>query len=174
MAAMSTDGGNTWSPSFTAAPIVAPIPGPLPNSRYRVFTDAVHTLSPGDLSSWSSPVRVKASPNQQFFPWLSSAPGGRVDLVFYDRACDPADTRNCLTLASTADSSQTWGITPLTRKGFDGDAFQACLAFVEPPDCGSFFLGDYIAVASTDSAAQVPWTGNGPHAMDVFSQRVTF
>jgi hypothetical protein len=68
---------------------------------------------------------------------------GRVDLVFYDRACDPADTRNCLTLASTADSGQTWGITPLTRKGFD-------------------------------SAAQVLWTGNGPHAMDVFSQRVTF
>jgi hypothetical protein len=72
------------------------------------------------------------------------------------------------------DSGQTWGITPLTRKGFDGDAFQACLAFVEPPDCGSFFLGDYIAVASTDSAAQVLWTGNGPHAMDVFSQRVAF
>jgi hypothetical protein len=201
MASMSTDGGNTWSPSVTAAPIVAPIPGQLPNSQYRVFTDAwsavdqasgklvvgytdrqsgaaniyaVHTLRAGDLSSWSAPVRVKASANQQFFPWLSSAPGGRVDLVFYDRSCDPADTRNCVTLASTSDSGQTWGITPLTRKGFDGDAFQACLAFVEPPDCGSFFLGDYIAVASTDSVAQVLWTGNGPRAMDVFSQRVSF
>jgi hypothetical protein len=201
MAAMSTDGGTTWSPSFTAAPIVAPIPGQLPNSRYRVFTDAwstvdqasgrlvvgytdqqsgaaniyaVHNLRPGDLSSWSAPVRVKASANQQFFPWLSSAPGGRVDLVFYDRACDPADTRNCVTLASTSDSGQTWGITPLTSRGFDGDRFQACLAFVEPPDCGSFFLGDYIAVASADSVAQVLWTGNGPHAMDVFSQRVSF
>ena len=201
MAAMSTDGGNTWSPSFTAAPIVAPTPGQLPNSQYRVFTDAwstvdqasgklvvgytdeksgaanvyaVHNLHPGDLSSWSAPVRVKASANQQFFPWLSSAPGGRVDLVFYDRACDSADTRNCVTLASTSDSGQTWGITPLTSRGFDGDQFQACLAFVEPPDCGSFFLGDYIAVASTDSAAQVLWTGNGPHAMDVFSQRVSF
>lgn len=46
--------------------------------------------------------------------------------------------------------------------------------FVEPPGCGSFFLGDYIAVASTDSVAQVLWTGNGPAAMDVFSQRVSF
>jgi hypothetical protein len=201
MAAKSTDGGNTWSPSFTAAAIVAPIPGKLPNSQYRVFTDAwsavdqasgklvigytdqksgaanvyaVHTPTPGDLSSWSAPVRVKASANQQFFPWLSSAPGGRVDLVFYDRTCDPADTRNCVTLASTSDSGQTWGITPLTQTGFDGDAFQACLAFVEPPDCGNFFLGDYIAVASTDSVAQVLWTGNGPNAMDVFSQRASF
>ena len=201
MAAMSTDGGNTWSRSFTAAPIVAPIPGQLPNSQYRVFTDAwsavdqasgklvvaytdqrsgaanvyaVHTLSAGDLSSWSAPARVKASANQQFFPWLSSAPGGRVDLVFYDRTCDPADTRNCVTLASTSDSGQSWGITPLTRTGFDGDAFHACLAFVDPPDCGRSFLGDYIAVASNDSVAQVLWTGNGPHAMDVFSQRVRF
>jgi hypothetical protein len=44
------------------------------------------------------------------FPWTTAD----------DRACDPADTRNCLTLASTSDSGQTWGITPLTRKGFDG------------------------------------------------------
>lgn len=201
MAAMSTDGGSTWSASFTAAPIVAPIPGQLPNSSYRVFTDAwsavdqasgelvigytdrksgaaniyaVHNLHAGDLSAWSAPVRVEASSNQQFFPWLASAPGGRVDLVFYDRACDPADTRNCVTLASTLDSGQSWGITALTSSGFDGDQFQACLAFVEPPDCGFFFLGDYIAVASTDSVAQVLWTGNGPKAMDVFSQRVSF
>ena len=201
MAAMSTDGGATWSPSFTAAPIVAPIPGQLPNSRYRVFTDAwstvdqasgqlvvgytdaksgaanvyaVHTMRARDLTAWSAPVQVKASPNQQFFPWLSSVPGGRVDLVFYDRSCDPADTGNCVTLASTLDAGQTWGITALTTNGFDGDAFQACLAFVEPPDCGSFFLGDYIAVASTDSKAQVLWTGNGPNAMDVFSQRASF
>jgi hypothetical protein len=201
MAARSTDGGSTWSQSFTAAPIVAPIPGRLPNSQYRVFTDAwstvdqasgklvigytdrksgaaniyaVHNLTPGDLSSWSTPVRVKASANQQFFPWLSSAPGGRVDLVFYDRTCDPADTRNCVTLASTSDSGQTWGITALTSSGFDGDQFQACLAFVEQPDCGFFFLGDYIAVASTDRVAQVLWTGDGPDAMDVFSQRASF
>jgi len=37
-----------------------------------------------------------------------------------------------------------------------------------------FFLGDYIAVASTKSKAQALWTGNGPQAMDVFSGRATF
>jgi len=201
VAAKSTDGGNTWGPSFTAAPIVSPIPGRLPNSQYRVFTDAwstvdqasgklvvgytdeksgaanvyaVHTTKAGDLSHWSEPVQVKASPNQQFFPWLSSAPGGRVDMVFYDRTCDAADTRNCVTLASTSDSGQTWGITPLTQVGFDGDVFQACVAFIDPPDCGVHFLGDYIAVASNDAEARVLWTGNGPDAMDVFSQRVAF
>jgi hypothetical protein len=62
----------------------------------------------------------------------------------------------------------------LLSQGFDGDKYQACLAFVDPPNCGVFFLGDYIAVASTNSKAQALWTGNGPHAMDVFSGRATF
>jgi hypothetical protein len=32
-----------------------------------------------------------------------------------------------------------------------------------------FFLGDYIAVESTNSKAQMLYTGNGPKAMDVLS-----
>jgi hypothetical protein len=55
---------------------------------------------------------VRPSRQEEFFPWLSSAPDGRVDLVFYDR--------------------------------------------------------------SRDTKAQAPWTGNGPHAEDVFSGRATF
>jgi len=33
---------------------------------------------------------VKSSSEEQLFPWMSSAPDGRVDIVFYDRSCDPA------------------------------------------------------------------------------------
>ncbi|HEX9234687.1 MAG TPA: sialidase family protein [Actinomycetota bacterium] len=200
MADMSTDGGNTWGPDAVAAPIPGAFSG-LPNSKYRVFTDvwstvdqvrgtvqiaftddstgaanvyAVHNLAAGDLSQWSTPIRVKPSSNEEFFPWLSSAPNGRVDLVFYDRTCDPADTKNCVTLSSSSDGGVTWTTTALTTVGFDGDHYQACLAFVDPPDCGSFFLGDYIAVASNNRKAQVLFTGNGPEAMDVFSVRATF
>jgi hypothetical protein len=203
MAAKSTDGGLTWTGDLVAASIVSPIGGRLPNSNYRVFTDvwpavdqatgklvvgftdqksgaaniyAVHTAQAGDLTTFTTPVRVKPSGQEQFFPWLSSAPNGRVDLVFYDRSCDPAnDTLNCVTLASTDDSGATWGITPMTTIGFDGDQFEACLAFVDPqPTCGNPFLGDYIAVASNDSTAQVLYTGNGASAMDVFSQHASF
>jgi hypothetical protein len=203
MVAKSGDGGRTWSRDRVAARIVAPIPGLLPNSDYRVFEDvwpavdqatgnlvvgftdeksgaaniyAVHTATAGDLTGFTAPVRVEPSGQEQFFPWLSSAPNGRVDLVFYDRSCDPAnDTFNCVTLASTDDSGATWGITPMTTSGFDGDKFQACLAFVDPqPTCGNPFLGDYIAVASNDSTAQILYTGNGASAMDVFSQHASF
>jgi len=37
--------------------------------------------------------------------------------------------------------------------------------FVQQPDCGTFFLGDYIAVSSTVSL----FTGNGPISADVFA-----
>src|SRR5712691_3433358 len=197
--AKSTDGGNTWSQSYVAAPIQHPTLS-LPNVQYRggtnvtstvdqrtgnvvvVFDDAstgtlneyaVHTLAPGDLGRWSAPVRVRPSGQTQFFPWLSSAPNGRVDLVYYDR-CDPNDVLNCVTLSSSTDDGASWSSVRLLDQGFDGDTFGACLAFVEPPDCGNFFLGDYIAVASTNAKAQALWTGNGPRALDVFSGRATF
>jgi hypothetical protein len=197
--AKSTDGGNTWSQSYVAAPIPHPTLS-LPNAQYRggtnvtstvdqrtgnvvvVFDDAstgtlneyaVHTLAPGDLGRWSGPVRVRPSGQTQFFPWLSSAPNGRVDLVYYDR-CDPSDVLNCVTLSSSTDDGASWSSVRLLDQGFDGDTFGACLAFVEPPDCGNFFLGDYIAVASTNAKAQALWTSNGPRALDVFSGRATF
>jgi hypothetical protein len=201
MIAASHDGGNTWSSTHTVAPIVSPVPGQLPNSQYRVFSDAWSTVDqrtgsvvvvyndaktgpsqlyavhnrPGSLSRWSTPKRLKPTSREQFFPWISSAPNGRVDVVYYDRACDPADAKNCVTLSSSTDSGATWSSVALLSKGFDGDRFQACLAFVDPqPDCGTFFLGDYIAVVSNDTKAQALWTGNGRHAMDAFSGRVTF
>jgi hypothetical protein len=191
----STDGGDTWGPTVEVAEVVAPIEGLLPNSDYRVFSDvtasvdqetgqlvmafndarsgasqvyATHQIHPGDLEHWSKPTRVTPSPNEQFFPWMSAAPDGRIDLVFYDRTCDPADTLNCVTLASSADSGASWDTTLLTPNGFDGDRFDACLAFVDPIDCTNPFLGDYIAVSSTDTSALVMFTGNGSRSQDVF------
>jgi len=35
---------------------------------------ATHNLTAGDITQWSAPVAVKASANEQFFPWMSSAP----------------------------------------------------------------------------------------------------
>ena len=198
----SSDGGATWGSDQVAAQVVSPVAGVLPNSNYRVFEDvhstvdpqsgrvvltytdqqggasniyATHNLSAGDISHWSAPAAVKTSGQEQFFPWMSAAPNGRVDLVFYDRSCDPAaDTLNCVTLASTTDDGASWGYTTLLPTGFDGDLHHACTAPDDPEACGRNFLGDYIAVASTNGKAQALWTGNGAHGMDVFSGRATF
>jgi hypothetical protein len=199
----STNGGATWGTDQVAARIVSPIPGLLPNSNYRVFEDvnsavdqqtgrvvltytdqksgasniyATHNLVAGDITQWSTPAAVKPSAKEQFFPWMSSAPNGRVDLIFYERSCDATDDKlDCVTLASTTDDGTTaWGTTSLLSSGFDGDLHHTCLAPDDPEACGRNFLGDYIAVASTNAKAQALWTGNGPHQMDVFSGRATF
>jgi hypothetical protein len=199
--ARSTDGGLTWSATQVVAPVVSPVPGGLPNSGYRVFSDvtssvdaatgqlvvafndqgsgasqvyAVHQLAAGDITEWSAPTRVSPSTREQFFPWMSAAPNGRVDLVFYDRTCDPNDTLNCVTLSSSFDAGGTWTSTSLLSTGFDGDMFGACLAFVQPTDCGTLFIGDYIAVSSTNSKAVSLFTGDGPVSQDVFSVSVKF
>ncbi len=198
----STDGGATWGTDQVAASVVSPIGGLLPNSNYRVFEDvqstvdqqsgrvvlsytdqksgasniyAIHNLAAGDITQWSTPVAVKPSGQEQFFPWMSSALNGRVDLVFYDRSCDPtSDKLNCVSLASTADDGISWGYTTLLRTPFDGDLHHTCLAPSDPEACGRNFLGDYIAVASANAKAQTLWTGNGTRGMDVFSGRATF
>jgi len=200
MIAKSTDGGNTWSASYVAAPIPNPTAS-IPNAQYRggsnvtsavdpvtgqvvvVFDDgstgtlneySVHTRSAGDITSFSAPLRIKATTSTQFFPWLTSAPNGRIDLAYYDRSCDPNDVLVCVTLSSTTNDGASWSNVAVTSTGFDGDTFGACLQLVDPPNCTNFFLGDYIALASTSKKAQVTWTGNGPRALDVFISKVSF
>jgi hypothetical protein len=201
MIAKSTDGGDTWSRSYVAAPIPSPAVS-LPNAQYQGGTDvtstvdqqsgnvvvafrdrssgalnvwATHTTAAGDLSSFVQATQVKSSGQTQFFPWLQSAPNGRIDLVYYDRSCDPNDVLNCVTLSSTTDAGATWTHTAVTTTGFDGDTFGVCLEDVSGVPCSStaYFLGDYIAVASNDDKAQVMWTGNGTNTLDAFTAAVS-
>ncbi len=148
MIAKSVDGGNTWSQSNIAALIPAPAAS-IPNALYRGGSDvtstvdprtgnvivvygdastgklnnyAVHTLTPGVLSSFSAPVRIKASGSTEFFPWLTAAPNGRIDLAYYDRTCDANDVLVCVTLSSSTDDGSTWSSTAITTTGFDRPA----------------------------------------------------
>jgi hypothetical protein len=198
--AKSSNGGNTWSQTHLAAPL----PGAydqIANADYRGFSDvsssvdqatgklvvtysdtasgaaniwSVHQTTAGDPSVWSVPIRVNPGPGWQFFPWMYPAPNGRIDLVYYDRTCDAADKLICVTLSSTSDSGETWSSLSLLDTPFDGDTFSTCLAFVQEPDCGRHFIGDYINVASTNSVARVLYTGNGPDALDIFSVSASF
>jgi hypothetical protein len=197
--AASHDNGVTFGATEIVARIVSPVPGLLPNSNYRVFSDVFsavslngivtvvwndqrnghsniyssHNLVSGDLASWADPVSVKPSEKEQFFPWIVSTPSGRLDLTFYDRTLDAADTLNFVDYAASFDNGSSWSTITATS-GFDGDKFQACLAFVQASNCGSFFLGDYIAVVSTNTSVHLLYTFDGPQAQDVFDTNINF
>jgi predicted neuraminidase len=182
------------------AGLINPVPGLLPNSNYRVFSDvwtsaapngivtavfndernghsniyAIHNLAASDLNDWSAPVAVKQSNKEEFFPWIEVAPNGRLDLVFYDRTNDPANTKNWVDYAASSDNGQSWSVTTASSTGQDLDMFQACVAFLQPSNCGDFFIGDYIALVSTNTAVHLVYTWNGPQAMDVFETNLSY
>lgn len=113
VAARSANGGNTWSETTISSKIVPydrfvifepPLPAVAVDSRqgraYVAYTDArggdpdVYVWASADGgSSFGTPVRVNdtrpADATSQYLPQLSVAPGGRVDVVYFDRRRDP-------------------------------------------------------------------------------------
>jgi hypothetical protein len=93
-------------------------------------------------------------------PWLSIAPNGRLDTIFYDynRSTGLMDA----VYGQVAHGGSTMTRTVL-QTGIDGDA--------QPPrgPDGTPFMGDYLGIDSTDNLVAVSWTGNGPQSQDVFS-----
>jgi hypothetical protein len=153
----------SWHPSLAR----------LPDSQYRVFTDAwsmvdqasgqlvsatpisravppiidaVRTMPAGDFRLGARPSESRRDRTSSL-PVVSSAPGGWTSSSITAGATRP-------TAATAWRLRRLWtlargGCQALTISGFDGDAFQARLALVEPLDCGDLFLGSYIALAST-------------------------
>ena len=182
--AKSTDGGASFGASYKAADLIDPV-GTLVNSDYRTgsfgapgidasgritiawndqrsgASNIWYTRAHGsDLTTWTAPTRLKPSAGEQFFPWVSSAPSGRVDIVYYDRTRDANDVLNYVTysrldpgsgLAVTATSDGSW--SPAFNGNRDGGQLTT--------SC-SPFIGDYIGVTSDDTHVYLGWTGNGP------------
>src|SRR5207248_5105637 len=115
--AKSTDGGATFGPNYVISTMVNPVLDDLVNSDYREASYPASSVDGqgrvtvawndrrsghsnmwysrawgSNLASWTAAAQLKPSNNEQFFPWLHSAPGGRVDIVYYDRSRDPNNT----------------------------------------------------------------------------------
>ena len=182
--AKSIDGGATFGVNYHVADFINPVNDDLANSDYRVFSqpsgsiDAAgritiawndrrsgpsniwYTRASGlDLAHWTDAAQLKPSAREQFFPWLHSAPGGRVDIVYYDRTLDSHNVLNYVTytrldptsgLGVTATNFDSW--SPALNGNRDGGQLTT--------SCGPF-IGDYIGVSSDDTHVYLGWTGNG-------------
>lgn len=188
----STDRGATWQESLVDDGIVptrrfiAFLP-PFPSLAvdrssgrvYAAFEDGRD--SPSDVLLWSlargardwtGPRRVNdtasADRTTQYLPKVAVAPGGRVDVAYYDRRADPRDRLNHVSIQSSTDAGRSF--TPhvrLTDRSFDsriGVGSERGL-----PDIGS-----RLGLVSRSDAAFAAWTDTRAGTVDSNKQDIAF
>src|SRR6266542_1908313 len=172
--AKSSDGGLTFSPPQLLAE-VAPLPDPLPNASWRsdnnlwVAVDRRTNqlyVNYADYNAGDADVRVMrvrdrrdrfevqgttrvnddGPGSDQFFPFVTVAPGGRVDVCFQDRRYAPGNALIFATCAFSGNGGATFTNLQFTTTPFDAS--------------NNDFIGDYNWQASTNSAVQSSFVNN--------------
>jgi hypothetical protein len=123
-----------------------------------------------DLTAWTAPVAVAPGNADQFDGELAVAPNGRIDLAFNDRRYS-ANQLVDVTYATSSDGGASWRQVRVSQAGFDPSQWGV-------PSGTSFrpFIGDYNGIASTNTFAELTWTGVAPPApynLDIFAATVT-
>ncbi len=174
--ARSTNGGRTWIqapipervvPTERFISFIPPFPAVAADRAsgrvYAAFQDGrlgdpdvrVWTWQPRG-ARWGASVRVNDTPardgTSQYRPALGIAPGGRVDVVYYDRRRDRADRLNAVSLQSSRDGGRSFGPS-LTLSDRSFDSRVGFGAERDLPD-----LGSRIAVLSRRAGALGVWT----------------
>lgn len=107
-------------------------------------------------ATWSDAVTVHgASADGQWMPRVSVDAGGRVWVVYYTRAYDPAHHLIDAEVAWSDDGGESWSNQRLTTQSFDGN--------LGIHQNGFPFIGDYIGIASVgkDTYVGFPTTVTG-------------
>ncbi len=168
----SSDGGGTFGPTSVVTDrivipqrifvdIGAPRPGlardPGSGRLYAAWEsgqgsarDVFLAWSEDDGTTWSEEGRVAALPGTQSLPTVGVAPGGRVDVAFYDRSRDRTDRNTEVVVASSWDQGRSFDLGTVSLRRFDAGigfgAFQ-----------GLPLLGTNLAVVSQPGRAAVFW-----------------
>jgi hypothetical protein len=172
--AKSTDGGLTFSKQQLLAEIT-PLPDPLPNAPWRsdnnlwvaVDRDSNQIyVNYSDYNAGDADVRVMrvndagsrftvdgitrvnddGPGSDQFFPFVTVAPGGRVDVCFQDRRYAPGNALIFTTCASSGDAGRTFRNQQVTTQPFDAS--------------NNTFIGDYNWQASTRTSVMSIFAGD--------------
>ena len=172
--ARSGDGGATWSEVTVDDAIVPPsrivvLFPPTPSLAvdrqsgrvYLSMADAragdpdVWVWTAADGAAFGPPVRVNDTPagdnTSQYLPALAVSPGGRLDVVYYDRRRDPQDAQNDVSFQSSTDGGRSFHrALRLTDRAFDsGIGFGAERGLPE--------LGSRLALVSSRNRSLAIW-----------------
>jgi len=136
--------------------------GPYRGRLYLVYTDMTPDSSETDVwlihsddagENWSTRQRMddghETYPVDQFHPWITVDPVGRVWVVFYDRRNDPGNCLMDIYFTASTDGGQTW--RPNDRVTTVSSAPRA-----GPGRAG--LIGEYIGLCASANRAHVVWT----------------
>ncbi len=169
----SKDGGRTWEesvvedrlvPTERFVAFIPPFPSvavdPHSGRVYAGFQDGL--LGDPDVKVWSrgaddwaGPTRVNDTPahdkTAQYLPKLANAPGGRLDVVYYDRRSDSRNIMNEVSLQSSFDGGESF--TKSVR--LTDHSFSSRIGFGS--ERGMPDLGNRLGLVSTGSRAYAVW-----------------
>ena len=119
-------------------------------------TDVFVAGSTDGGTTWSRPAAVSRAANDQFYPWAAVAPDGTLEVVYFDRSYDSANSRYGVTLAKLAPGTHSF-----TRQRVDTGLSDPNHArwFSGATNGETTFLGDYNGLAiGSDGVAHPFWT----------------
>lgn len=186
--ARSSDEGRTWRESVVADDLV-------PIERYLVFLPpspslavdgdrlyaGFHDARLGDPdvwlwtsadrgASWDTPVRVNDTPQEdgtfQYLPAIAATPGGRLDVLYYDRREDADDIENEVSLQFSVDGGRTFS----DRVRVSDVAFDSRIGF--GAGRGMPDLGSRLALLSAGDAVLAAWADTRNARLDSGKQDV--
>lgn len=181
----SSDGGATFGPGAVVADVVPPqriypdVGSPAPGfavdpRRGRMYAtwdsgrgdgrDVFLARSEDAGRSWDRPTQFVRE-SSQTLPAVAVAPGGRVDLLFYDRSRDPTDVQTEPVLASSWDGGRTFTSRSVSNRTFDSRIGFGSLQ-------GLASLGQQLAVLSEDGRAVAFWSDTRKGTIDDNNQEL--
>lgn len=185
--ARSVDSGDTWTETVVDSRIA-------PAQRFLMLFPATPSVSAGegdavyvgfhdartgdaDVSvwaskdsgrSWGGPRRVNDTLDKdgtsQYLPELSVGPGGRLDVVYYDRRADPKNVRNEVSLQSSFDKGASFG----PRLRLSDRSFDSTIGFGANRDMPD--LGSRLGLLATDKGALAVWADTRSEEREIGKQ----
>ena len=119
-------------------------------------TDVFAARSLDGGATWSGPITVSGATNDQFYPWAAVAPGGTLEIAYFDRSYDPGNSKYGITLAMLTPGSGSFGHQRIDSGLSDPNHARW---FSSSTSGETTFLGDYNGLAiGSDSVAHPFWT----------------